>query len=85
MEDISSLIREAKPMYFARKRRNNCISAFACLFLFAGMIGSIFDARTYVDYSFFLEDSAIYSFVDETSVVEDLGLPVDEYGLLMVS
>ena len=30
MDDISALIKEAKPLYFARKKRNNRIKAALC-------------------------------------------------------
>ena len=31
MNDISKLLQEAKPLYFARKKRNNRIKAVVCM------------------------------------------------------
>ena len=82
MEDISSLIREAKPLYFARKKRNARIkAALAMLVVFAG-IGHFYSGGGEQVYEYYWNND-LYA-VNESSVIEDMGLPTDEYGLLMV-
>lgn len=81
MEEISKLIQEAKPLYFARKRRRKImasVSAFMCCCFI------VFTAS-------FKQDAPIYDVWAEEvyaasngSVIEDMGLPVDEYGLLWI-
>ena len=83
MQDISDLIKEAKPLYHARKRRNNIIKSslagVACLFLvFVNMPNyQVSDDlyNPYVDFGYEVEGE---------TYVESLGLPVDDYGLLLV-
>lgn len=89
MENISSLIKEAKPMYFARKRRNNRIKACLSVFLCVGMFGLLYpqqrveNSTEYSVYLFSYDEQQI-SVTENGSVIEDMGLPVDELGLLMV-
>ena len=81
-DDISKLIREAKPLYFARKRfRKRMVSAFAvvlCVFTF-----QFFSPSSEVSYNYFSLENEIY-LTENGSVIEDMGLPTDEYGLLKV-
>ena len=84
MQDISDLIKEAKPLYHARKRRNNIIKSslagVACLFLvFVNIPNYQVSDDFYNPYVDFGYDGD----VPET-YVESLGLPVDDYGLLLV-
>ena len=83
MQDISDLIKEAKPLYHKRKKQRRIIKSalagVACLFLvFVNMpnyrISDDF-YNPYVDFGYEIEGA---------SYVEDLGLPVDDYGLLLV-
>ena len=84
MQDISDLIKEAKPLYHKRKRRNRIITssltAVACLFFV--LVGiSKYSANDdfynpYFDYGY--EEN-------QSGYVENLGFPVDDYGLLLVS
>lgn len=81
MNDISDLIKEAKPLYFKRKRRNNiikCGSALAavCLLMFA------FIPQNDTDYSYWNLGEVEYQ---QISAIEQMGFPVDDYGLLKVS
>ena len=84
MQDISDLIKEAKPLYHKRKKQRRVVtSAFvgvACLFLvFVGF------PKYQVNDDFY---SLYFDFEDvgyQESYVENLGLPVDDYGLLLVS
>lgn len=85
MDEISSLIREAKPLYFARKRRRNQIKAALATVAFVFMLGNFIPLK-YNSYTYGLDmemEQAIAQ-IEEGSVIEDMGLPVDEYGLLMV-
>lgn len=87
MEDISSLIKEAKPLYFARKKRNNRVKATLAMLVCVVMVGmfSSKDNNSYsFDYDYYLLGTEV-SYSDNGSVIEDMGLPTDEYGLLMVS
>ena len=83
MEDISALIREARPLYFSRKRRNNRIKAGLAVIACTMMI-SLFYPRSYT-YGYTDEWSEAIYMTENGSVIEDMGLPVDEYGLLMVA
>lgn len=85
MEDISNLLKEAKPLYFARKRRNNRIKATLGMLVFVAIMSGVWPQK-YNSYSL-LPDTEFESQVAQIkdgSVIEDLGLPVDDYGLLMV-
>ncbi len=84
MDDISVLIREAKPLYLARKRRRQVIkSALAMAAVMWIGLASLWPVQRQA-YPYYW-DSEFSLSGDETSVVEDLGLPTDEYGFLMVS
>lgn len=80
--DISKILKEAKPLYFARKRRNTAIKSL-CVMLFL-----VFGIQYYNNSSNYIYD---YDGLDEEiyltytgSVIEDIDLPVDEYGFLKV-
>lgn len=86
MDDISKLLQEAKPLYLARKKRNNRIKSAAALsvcivaVLFAvPRSPQVYPAYTYGEWL----DEQLYQ-TAEGSVIEEMGLPVDEYGLLKV-
>lgn len=81
MEEISKLIQEAKPLYFARKKRKKTLIAssmaiFCCCIIFLANYKQ--NSPIYDTWS-----EEIYS-VSNGSIIEDLGLPVDEYGLLWI-
>lgn len=79
MENVSNLIREAKPLYFARKKRNNRIKATLGTLVCVLMLGVFYPkSQTYYDI-----DSEIYK-ISTGSIISDMGLPTDEYGLLVV-
>ena len=81
MEEISKLIREARPLYFARKRRRRVIKAVV-----GGVAGLalFFTQQKAQPWLFDAWTEELYM-TENGSVIEDMGLPVDEYGLLMVS
>ena len=86
MEDeISKLLREAKPLYFARKRRNNRIKAVLAMLICVVMIGSFYPRNETtlnpLDYYFMGSEVSVS---ENNSVIEEMGLPTDDYGLLMV-
>lgn len=85
MDDISALIKEAKPLYFARKKRNNRIKAALCSLVLLIGIGSFYPRESSYNFSYDYYLFGTELSVSETSsVIEEMGFPVDEYGLLMV-
>lgn len=82
MDDISTLIKEAKPLYFARKRRNNFIKCGVAV-LFCAVMMNIFTTTSYT-YVFNDEWAQAVDSAAQGSVIADMGLPTDDYGLLMV-
>lgn len=80
MENISNLLKEAKPMYLARKRRNNIIKTTLSMLVCVVMLG-IYAPRSGTSFYDLYEN---IDKIQSGSVLEDMGLPVDEYGLLMV-
>ena len=83
MEDISTLIKEAKPLYFKRKRLHNQIKAFALMFVCVVGLSLVYPKDFTHTYDFDNLDNEL-NLTQTGSVIEDLGLPTDEYGLLRV-
>ena len=83
--DISLLIKEAKPLYFAKKRQKKQIAAlstmFACMLFISPFLLQSTD-NSYI-YDFDGMDEEI-NLTQNGSIIEDMGLPTDEYGLLRV-
>lgn len=81
MENISTLIKEAKPLYFARKRRNKIVksSLVGIALLWVGIFAYRPQSTSYPYYW-----DTEFNISDNISVIEEMGLPTDEYGLLMV-
>ncbi len=84
MDDISLLIKEAKPLYFARKRRNNRIKVTLAMLVCTAMIG-LFVPKQQVPFEYQDYWYSIISTTENGSVIADLGLPTDEFGLLDVA
>lgn len=83
--DISLLIREAKPLYFARKRQKKQITAISTMFACMLFISPFFMHSH--DNSYIYDFDGLEEELDLTqngSVIADMGLPTDEYGLLKV-
>lgn len=79
MTDISALLKEAKPLYQAKKRQRKRIQA--CLLILFCLGGfSFFNHPATID----LNDDEFY-LTDTGGVIEEMGLPTDDYGLLKVS
>lgn len=84
MDYISDLLKEAKPLYFRRKRIRNLTKAAGVLSIAAFLaLGTFQRADNYV-YDFDNMSSTI-SMLQNGSAIEDLGLPTDEYGFLRIS
>lgn len=77
MDRVSELIREVKPYYLKRKKRLQkfrAVAAVLFIVFFSSTFGVLYNNED-------LADSLMYG---ETLTAEDLGFPVDSYGLLMV-
>lgn len=83
MQDISDLIKEAKPLYFKRKRRNKAIKVGSSLLVLAMLVFAFLPQPQDYSYSSYWDlGEAEYQ---QISSIEEMGLPVDDYGLLKVS
>jgi hypothetical protein len=82
MEEISILLREARPLYRTRKRRQKIAVCGASLAVGLWALMLPFQTRQalplYDDWS-----DELY-LTENGSPIEELGFPVDDYGLLMV-
>ena len=77
MQRVSELIQEVKPYYLKKRnklRRMRAVAAILFIMLFSATFGVIYTNED-------LSESLMYG---ETLTAEDLGFPVDSYGLLMV-
>lgn len=83
MEDISLLIREAKPLYFARKRRRNQIKTAMAVFICAVGLGWFSPREASYLYDFNNNEPEIY-LTENGSIIEEMGLPVDADGFLKI-
>ena len=87
MQNISNLIQEAKPLYFTRKRRRKQIKTTLCSLVLLIGLGMFYPQTTNIDYGYMLISENEYNYLQNTgdgSCIEDMGMPVDDYGLLMV-
>lgn len=81
MQDISELLQEAKPLYHARKRRNRLLKSAAVFACCAFLTVVVWPEKQMTDFSYWnLWDTE----TETSSYVENFGLPVDDYGLLLV-
>jgi len=84
MQDITQLLQEAKPLYKARKRNRRIVAISSTLGVFCLTIGLSINLMRQVK-------APIYDLwndeIEQTqngSVIEDMGLPVDDNGLLWI-
>ncbi|MCI7486370.1 MAG: hypothetical protein MSB80_02655 [Alphaproteobacteria bacterium] len=84
MDDISDLLKEAKPLYFRRKRIRNLTKAAGVLSIAVFLAFGTFQRADNYVYDFDNMSSTI-SMLQNGSAIEDLGLPTDEYGFLRIS
>jgi len=85
-KDISKLIKEAKPLYFSRKKKRKQLVGggsvlVACLIFALPFIKP--ENQLYI-YEFSEIDHDI-NMTQNGSAIEDMGFPTDEYGLLRIS
>ena len=84
MQDITALLQEAKPLYKRRKRNRRIAAVGSTLGAFCLVIGLSFNIMRQAKapiYDLWADD------INQTqngSVIEDMGLPVDENGLLWI-
>lgn len=82
MDEISKLLKEAKPLYFSRKKRRNRIKTGLCMLVGVIMMSLSLPQKTpYADTGEWIDYE---QYVSQVSPIEEMGLPVDEYGFLMV-
>ncbi len=94
MTDISTLLQEAKPLYFKRKKRRKQIKVVsavcACALFVNFMLGMNYGSQqtynTELDtfYAYLYEPTSLYDETDNYVDNEDSVFPVDEYGLITV-
>lgn len=80
MNDISKLLKEAKPLYHERKRRNKQIKSLLAILICIGGF-SLYNQPNNLNFNI---DEELY-LAETGGFVEDLGLPIDDFGLLKVS
>ena len=91
MDNFSVLLKEAKPLYFARKRRKRQLTVALPLAICSCIAAACFVNVSSVDKAG--EIDALYAsiydsgqfdkmFASVDSVIAEMGLPVDEFGLL---
>ena len=83
MQDISDLIKEAKPLYFKRKRRNKVIKIGSSILTAVVLAFALLPQSQ--DYSYSSYWNLGETEYQQISSIEEMGLPVDDYGLLKVS
>lgn len=81
MQNISDLIKEAKPLYFARKKRNKKIKIGFGIFSCFILMFFVMPKKDIVDASWYWD---LNETMNEETYVENYGFPVDDYGLLLV-
>lgn len=77
MQKVSYLVQEVKP-YYKKKRKNSKMLKIACSMLLFAFLGT---GIGLMNYNSDISDTLKYG---TTLSAEDLGLPVDSYGLIMV-
>lgn len=83
MQDISELLKEAKPLYLARKKRHNRIKAGVVMLTCAMFVIAFLPQKQSTEGLVYWDLG--YTGTESETYVENLGLPVDDYGLLLVS
>lgn len=78
MDKVSELLQEAKPLYYKRKKRNEIIKK--SLFVLTPVVFGLFAILPFITNN----NNSINYYTSSTSVVEQMGFPTDDYGLLKV-
>lgn len=78
MENISQIIQEAKGLYFERKRKRRIAKVVLGIFMpVVFLLGTLSTVGNY--------EQETYLVSSGVSVIEQMGLPVDEDGFLLVN
>lgn len=80
MTDISTLLKEAKPLYQKKKQQRKRIQAYLIVLFCLGGFSLTYQKP---DLNFNI-DEEIY-LTETGGAIEDLGLPTDDFGLLEIS
>ena len=88
--DISNLIKEAKPLYFKRKRRrrmikNISVGVVSCLMIGVFMMQSPTPTAINQDFYTYLYDDEVYNQDFYLLTAADMLLPMDEYEMMELS
>lgn len=92
MNQISDLIREAKPLYFARKKRRECLQKIGflivCLLMFPfwseSQIGNVSLDTSFSYFEILYDDQAFDMAFGWDDQVNNEGIPIDEFGLVRI-
>ena len=79
MDKISELLKEAKPLYFKRKKRNEIIKKTALV-----VMPFLFISLAIIPFALNYSNNNVDYYTSSTSIVEQMGFPTDDYGLLKV-
>ncbi len=79
MDKISELLQEAKPLYFQRKKRKEILKKSAFL-----IVPVLFISLAVLPFTMKFSDNNTDYYTSSTSIVEQMGFPTDDYGLLKV-
>ena len=79
MDKISELLQEAKPLYFKRKKRNEMIKKTALV-----VMPFLFISLAIIPFAINYSGGNTDYYTSSTSIVEQMGFPTDDYGLLKV-
>lgn len=84
MTDIDELLKEAKPLYLKRKKNRRLmaqsLTVLSCCFAFVLVFYAQNKTLTPI---YDVYNDEVYQ-AEAGSIIEDLGLPVDDFGLLLV-
>lgn len=84
MQDITNLLQEAKPLYKTRKRNRRLIAAGSTLGAFCLTIGLSLNLMKQTQQPIYDLWSDEIEQTQNGSIIADMGLPVDENGLLWI-
>ena len=79
MDKLSELLQEAKPLYFQRKKRKEILKKSVFL-----IIPVLFISLAVLPFTMRFSDNNTDYYTSSTSIVEQMGFPTDDYGLLKV-
>lgn len=77
-ERISDLVKEVKFVY-KQKRKNKLITKVACV---SALMMFTFSFALFNNVGYFTEN--VYSEYSQDTIIDEMGMPIDSYGLIMV-